>query len=261
VDARPGEARQSLALARGHLPAPSLSKALPASVDAAAVLAELMNDPVLSDYLRRKMNEANFRKEIPMLGNDQSPILRRAEAASAALDKAAANPANPFEMLSARREAEMVVSELKKVVDDDRALALFKVAQSQPLSVFEASPGAVPRSFPESSNAGSSPSGRPSVVGSAGSIISPKTVQQNYSGEERRMAALNGQALPDGSHVIKNSEDLAASFVSWAQSGKPEGALKEHFRTRAHAIGAEAMLPSDFRGTAKLGLATLLRKN
>ena len=50
-------------------------------------------------------------------------------------------------------------------------------------------------------------------------------------------------------------------FVSWAQSGKPEGALKEHIRTRAHAIGAEAMLPSDFRGTVKLALGERLPKN
>ena len=83
-----------------------------------------------------------------MLGNDQSAMLRRAEAASSALDKAAANPGNPFEMIKARREAESVVAELAKVANDDRALSLFKTAQSQPMSVFEASPGAAPRILP-----------------------------------------------------------------------------------------------------------------
>lgn len=197
-----------------------------------------------------------------MLGNDQSAMLRRAEAASSALDKAAANPGNPFEMIKARREAELVVAELAKVANDDRALSLFKTAQSQPMSVFEASPGAAPRSFPQSSNINSRPGGAPTMVASAGSIAPPKGFPQSdsYSAEERRTAALNGQALSDGSHVIKNSEDLATSFVSWAQSGKPEGALKEHLRRRAHAIGAEGMLPSDFRGTAKLALG-VLRKN
>ena len=95
-----------------------------------------------------------------------------------------------------------------------------------------------------------------------GLVAPPKTFPQssNDSAEERRTAALNGQAMPDGSHVITNSEDLATSFVSWAESGKPEGALKEHIRTRARAIGAEGMLPSDFRGTGALALAAL-RKN
>jgi hypothetical protein len=50
-------------MASAMMPAPSLSKAvlaLPAAVDAAAVLAELLNDPVLGEYARRKINEANF---------------------------------------------------------------------------------------------------------------------------------------------------------------------------------------------------------
>jgi hypothetical protein len=49
----------------GMIPAPVLSKAvlaLPAAVDAVAVLAELMNDPVLGSYVRGKINEANFLK-------------------------------------------------------------------------------------------------------------------------------------------------------------------------------------------------------
>ncbi len=195
-----------------------------------------------------------------MIVDDTSDLIRRGRAASDRLDLAKAS-GDPFAEISARREGNTILAELKKAVDDDRALSLFKTAQSQAMSVFEASPGAAPRSFPELSNAGSSPSGRPLMVGSAGSITSPQTFPQSYSAEERRTAALNGQALPDGSHVIKNSEDLATAFVSWAQSGKPEGALKEHIRTRANAIGAEGMLPSDFRGTNKLTLAALLRKN
>jgi hypothetical protein len=46
-----------------------------------------------------------------------------------------------------------------------------------------------------------------------------------------------GKRCPTDSHVIKNGADLAISFVSWAQSGKPEGALKQHFLARAQAIG------------------------
>ena len=194
-----------------------------------------------------------------MLGNDQSPMLRRAEAASSALDKAGSS-GDPFAMLAAKAAAARVVNELTERANTVHALSRLKAAQSHPMSVFEASPGAAPQPYPESSNAGSSPSGRPLVVGSAVSITSPQTFPQSYSAEERRTAVLNGQALPDGSHVIKNGAELAISFVSWAQSGKPEGALKQHFLARAQAIGAEEMLPSDFRGTAKLALGAL-RKN
>jgi hypothetical protein len=197
-----------------------------------------------------------------MIVDDTSDLIRRGRAASDRLDLAKAS-GNPFAEISARHDGEAVLAQLKKELDAARALALFKMSYGAPQSLFEASPGAVPRDFPQSTNAGSSSSGGPKVTPAGGSITPPKTFPQsdNYSGEERRAAALNGQAMPDGSHVIKNSADLATSFVAWAQSGKPEGALKEHIRTRAHAIGAEAMLPSDFRGTAKLALAALLRKN
>jgi hypothetical protein len=132
-----------------------------------------------------------------MLGNDQSPMLRRAEAASSALDKAGSS-GDPFAMLAATAAAARVVNELTERANTVHALSRFKAAQSHPMSVFEASPGAAPQPYPESSNAGSSPSGRPLVVGSAGSITSPQTFPQSYSAEERRTAVLNGQALPDG---------------------------------------------------------------
>jgi hypothetical protein len=58
--ARPASASPSPV---GMIPAPVLSKAvlgLPAAVDAAAVLAGLMSDPVLGTYVREKINRANF---------------------------------------------------------------------------------------------------------------------------------------------------------------------------------------------------------
>jgi hypothetical protein len=182
-----------------------------------------------------------------MLGNDQSPILRRAEAASSALDKAAANPGNPFEMIQARREAEAVVAELAKVTNDDRALSLIKASYGEPKGLFESSPGAVPR-FTQSSNVGNSPpGGRPAIAPSAGSVGPPSSSypqSSNYSPEQRRAAALLGDALSDGSHVIRNADDLGESLIAWGRSGKPEGALKQHIWSRASAIGAEDLLPN-----------------
>jgi hypothetical protein len=200
-----------------------------------------------------------------MLGNDQRPILRRAEAASSALDKAAANPDNPFEMIRARREAETVVAELTKVANDDRALSLIKASYGEPKGLFESSPGAAPR-FTQSSNVGNSlPGGRPPVAPSAGSVGSPSSSypqSSNYSPEQRRAAALLGDALSDGSHVIRNADDLGESHIAWGRSGKPEGALKDHIAARAKALRLSPNLPPDFRADAdKLSLAARLRKN
>jgi hypothetical protein len=197
-----------------------------------------------------------------MISTDLSGLIRRGRAASDRLDLAKAS-GNPFAEITARREGEAVLTELKKAVDDSSALRLIKASYGAPQSLFESSPGAVPRDFPQSSNVGDpAPRGMPTVTPADGSIGVPKAFPQSdkYSAEERRTAALNGQALPDGSHVIKNSADLARSFLSWAQRGKPTGALMEHLWTRAHALGAEGMLPSDFRATAKLALGAL-RKN
>jgi hypothetical protein len=194
-----------------------------------------------------------------MIQNDVSDLIRRGRAASDRLDLAKAS-GNPFAEISARREGEAALAELRKAIDDDRALSVIKASFGAPQSLFEASPGTAPR-FTQSSNVGDpAPRGMPTVTPAAGSIGAPKTFPQsdNYSAEERRAAALNGQAMPDGSHVIENSADLARSFLSWAQSGKPEGELKRHILARARAIGAAGMLPeSDFRGTAKFVLGAL----
>ena len=198
-----------------------------------------------------------------MLGNDQSPLFRRAEAANLALDKAAANPDDPVGMIQARREAQAVFSELKKAVDDDHALNLIKASYGEPKGLFESSPGAAPR-FTQSSNISSSPRGtRVPVTPSGGSITPPKNYIQssNYTPEERRSAALLGYALPDGSHVIRNADDLGESLIAWGLSGKPEGALRDHIATRAKALRLSPSLPPDFRADAdKLALAGDLRK-
>jgi hypothetical protein len=67
-----------------------------------------------------------------------------------------------------------------------------------------------------------------------------------YSPEQRRAAALAGHALDDGSHVIKDGEDLADSIGSWRASGSPKGKLRDHIKARAKAIAAEC--PPDIRG-------------
>ena len=55
-----------------------------------------------------------------MIQNDVSDLIRRGRAASDRLDLAKAS-GSPFAEISARREGETVLAELKKAVDDDRA--------------------------------------------------------------------------------------------------------------------------------------------
>jgi hypothetical protein len=194
-----------------------------------------------------------------MLGNDSSPLLLRANEASDRLDKAAAS-GDPFAILKAKDDATKVVNELTERVNTDHALAMFKAAQTQPRALFdERAPGG----YTQSSNISSSPRGRPTVQPSGVSIMSPGTFPQNsnaspiYSAEERRAMSLSGEAMPDGSHPIRTRDDLAASLGSWAASGKPVGALKDHIRNRARAIVAEDALPPEFRGSDKFARGDL----
>jgi hypothetical protein len=140
-------------------------------------------------------------------GHDHSALLRKAEAASAKLDVVKAAGSNPFEILAARREAEAVMSELAAVAKVDHAHALFKASLGAPLSLFEASPGAVP-TYQQSTNAGSSPRGsRVPVYDASGSIAPPGTFPQseNYGRpdgsnpgleEQRRYAERPDSSVP-----------------------------------------------------------------
>ena len=192
---------------------------------------------------------------------DMTDLIRRAQAASDRLD-VAKGAGNPFEMIHARRAAEDIMGELARAANVDRALQLLKMSQARPQSLFEAN---APPGLTQSSNAGSAPSdSRVPVAPSGGSITSPKSYLRtsSYTPEQRRAAALLGDALPDGSHVIRNADDLGESLIAWAQSGKPDGALKDHLTARAKALHSSASLPPEFRADAdKLALAARLRKN
>jgi hypothetical protein len=62
-------------------------------------------------------------------------------------------------------------------------------------------------------------------------------------------------------YPIKNRQDLAASVISWMDSGQPEGALKEHIKSRADALRLSSELPPEFRdGSDKAVFAGRLRK-
>jgi hypothetical protein len=169
-----------------------------------------------------------------MIGNDTSPLLRRANEASARLDKAAANLANPFGLNQARREAETVVAELKKAVDTDRALAMFKAAQSQPKALFEERPGAAP-SLTQSSNISSSPRGtHVPMTPSGGATVAPRDfpqIDELLRPPQRRRSLRRGAALRRGAGHIRPAGDRARA--SAFETAGPCRSSEELFRWRA----------------------------
>lgn len=65
---------------------------------------------------------------------------------------------------------------------------------------------------------------------------------RNYTAEERRDMAKNGQALPDGSFPIKDEEDLRNAIQAIGRASDP-AAAKAHIKKRARALGHSELIP------------------
>lgn len=68
---------------------------------------------------------------------------------------------------------------------------------------------------------------------------------RNYTAEERRDMAKNGQALPDGSFPIKDVEDLRNAIQAIGRASDP-AAAKAHIKKRARALGQTELIPEDW---------------
>lgn len=70
---------------------------------------------------------------------------------------------------------------------------------------------------------------------------------KDYNTAERRKLASGGKALPDGSYPIDTRDDLK-SAITLAQSGHGDvAAAKALIKRRAKALGAEDLLPTDWK--------------
>lgn len=79
----------------------------------------------------------------------------------------------------------------------------------------------------------------------------PDPVQKrDYSTEARRRMAESGQAMPDGSFPIANRADLQNAIQSVGRASNYDAA-RRHIISRARALGAEDMLPEDWRKSTK----------
>ena len=70
--------------------------------------------------------------------------------------------------------------------------------------------------------------------------------KRDYTGAARRRMAQSGEAMPDGSFPIANRSDLMNAIRSIGRASNPEAA-KEHIKRRARALGAESMLPEEWK--------------
>jgi hypothetical protein len=70
--------------------------------------------------------------------------------------------------------------------------------------------------------------------------------KRDYSPSARRRMASEGQAMPDGSFPIANRADLMNAIRSWGRGGS-DPKVKEHIKRRARALGAEDMIPDNWK--------------
>jgi hypothetical protein len=71
-------------------------------------------------------------------------------------------------------------------------------------------------------------------------------VKRKFSPESRRRMADSGNAMPDGSYPIGNKQDLMNAIRSWGRGGS-DPKVKAHIKRRAKELGAEDMIPENWK--------------
>jgi hypothetical protein len=77
--------------------------------------------------------------------------------------------------------------------------------------------------------------------------------EREFTTAQRKTAADDGTAMPDGSFPIKNEEDLHNAVQAIGRASNP-AAAKKHIKTRAKALGCEGALPDDWKESAERGI-------
>ncbi|MDE2468048.1 MAG: hypothetical protein KGL35_04735, partial [Bradyrhizobium sp.] len=78
----------------------------------------------------------------------------------------------------------------------------------------------------------------------------PAVAKADYSDDERKDMASNGEAMKDGSYPIKNRKDLENAVQAFGRA-KNKAATKRHIIKRAKALKATDLLPADWPGSTK----------
>lgn len=75
--------------------------------------------------------------------------------------------------------------------------------------------------------------------------------KKDYSDKQRQAMADSGEAMPDGSFLIKTKADLKNAIQSYGRS-KQKDAVKQHIIRRAKALGATDLLPEEWNVKAQV---------
>jgi hypothetical protein len=79
-----------------------------------------------------------------------------------------------------------------------------------------------------------------------GSLDPVDFVKRKFNTETRRRMAESGNAMPDGSYPIGNKKDLENAIRSWGRGGS-DPKVKAHIKSRAKELGAEDMIPENWK--------------
>jgi hypothetical protein len=71
-------------------------------------------------------------------------------------------------------------------------------------------------------------------------------VKRKFNTKQRKEMADSGEAMPDGSYPIANKTDLMNAIRSWGRGGA-DPKVKAHIKRRAKALGAEDMIPQNWK--------------
>ena len=74
-------------------------------------------------------------------------------------------------------------------------------------------------------------------------------LKRAFSEEKRTELAKEGMALPDGSYPIVSEEDLRNAIQAFGRA-KDKEAAKAHIMKRARALGAESLIPENWKAKA-----------
>jgi hypothetical protein len=83
-------------------------------------------------------------------------------------------------------------------------------------------------------------------------MFSSITNKADFSAAERRRMAQSGAAMPDGSFPIRNRADLRNAIQSVGRADSYDAA-KKHIISRARALNAISMLPSEWNVSKSWG--------
>lgn len=77
-------------------------------------------------------------------------------------------------------------------------------------------------------------------------------LRAKYSADQLKAMAKNGEAMPDGSYPVKDTEDLQPAIHAVGRGGASHDAIRKHIIDRAKALGASDQIPDTWNADGSL---------